>query len=88
MVIAVNADRIVMGIVRPIKRNAIMKPTGKYANCKHWDAIIEAAKLRPRLSNLIKTYERTGHPGCLNAIMDNADANLWLTYHTGRIIRP
>ena len=55
------------------------------ADCKHWDAIIEAAKARPRLKTLAENYERTGHPACLNAIMDNADANLWITYYTGRI---
>ena len=61
-----------------------MYPTGKYANCKHWPQVIEAAKLRPTLKPLADNYEVTGHAGCLNAIMDNADANLWLTYYTGR----
>lgn len=60
-------------------------PTGKYANGKHWPAILEAAKLRPRLARLAENYERTGHPACLNAIMDNADANLWITYYTGEV---
>lgn len=62
-----------------------MYPTGKYEDCKHWPQIIEAAKLRPRLKILAENYEQTGHPACLNTIMDNADANLWITYHTGRI---
>ena len=61
-------------------------PTGKYADCKHWDAVIEAAQLRPRLKRLVDNYERTNHAACLNSIMDNADANLWLTYHTGRVL--
>ena len=62
-----------------------MYPTGPYSTCKYWSQIIEAAKLRPRLKGLAENYEKTGHPACLNAIMDNADANLWITYYTGRI---
>jgi hypothetical protein len=62
-----------------------MYPTGKYAGCKYWPQIIQAAKLRPRIKTLVDNYEKTGHAGCLNAIMDNADANLWITYYTGRI---
>ena len=62
-----------------------MSPTGKYSTCKHWPAVIEAAKLRPRLKRLATNYEATGHPACLNSIMDNADAGLWITYHTGRV---
>lgn len=62
-----------------------MYPTGRYATCKYWPQIIDAAKLRPKLQHLAKIYEKTGHPACLNAIMDNADANLWITYYTGRI---
>jgi len=58
-------------------------PTGRYATCKHWDAVIEAAKRRPRLKTLVENWKKTGHPASLNAIMDNADANLWLTYYTG-----
>ena len=64
------------------------KVTGVYQGCKYWDAIIEAAKLRPRLRHLVNNYLITKHPGCLNTIMDNADANLWITYHTGRITHP
>ena len=60
------------------------KPTGKYKNCKHRPEVIEAAKLRPSLKKLSMEYEATQHPGCLNAIMDNADANLWITYYTGK----
>lgn len=66
----------------------MIKPTGKYATCKHWQAVIEAARLRPHLTHLVANYERTGHPGCLNTIMDNADSNLWITYHTGRVVNP
>jgi hypothetical protein len=62
-------------------------PTGPYRT-EHWRAVIEAAKLRPRLKHLVQCYERTGHPACLNAIMTNADANLWLTYNTGKITQP
>ena len=62
-----------------------MYPTGKYGSCKHWPKIIESTKLRPRLKHLAENYEKTGQPACLNAIMDNADANLWITYHTGRM---
>jgi hypothetical protein len=58
-------------------------PTGKYKNCKHWPAVIESAKVRPMLKKIVSNYESTGHPACLNAIMDNADANLWITYYTG-----
>ena len=63
-------------------------PTGPYAGCKHWDAVLESAKRRPRLRQLADQYERTGHPACLNTIMGNADAPLWLTYHTGRVTDP
>jgi hypothetical protein len=49
-------------------------PTGKYADCKHWENILVAAKQRPNLKSFVATYEKTGHPGCLNSIMDNADA--------------
>lgn len=64
------------------------KPTGVYARCKHWEKVLEAARLRPRLSAVVAMYDKTKHPGCLNAIMVNADdANLWLTYYTGRIIK-
>jgi len=63
-------------------------PTGKYAGCKHWPAVIEAAKLRSHLARLAANYEASGHPACLNAIMDNADANLWLTYYTGTVTQP
>ncbi len=62
-------------------------PTGPYQP-KDWSAILEAAKLRPNLKLLADNYERTGHPACLNAIMANADANLWLTYYTGRVTQP
>jgi hypothetical protein len=65
-----------------------MKPTGKYSSCQHWPKVVEAAKLRPQLAHLAINYEASRHPGCLNAIMDNADANLWMTYYTGRITRP
>ena len=65
-----------------------MYPTGAYANCKHWDKVVEAAKLRPQLKRLAYNWEQTGHPACLNAIMDNADANLWITYYTGGITQP
>ena len=63
-----------------------MYPTGKYTDCKHWYQVIEAAKLRPRLKILVENYEKSGHPACLNAIMNNADVNLWITYHTGRVL--
>ena len=60
-------------------------PTGKYAGCKHWPKVITAARLRPRFIHILTCYDKTGHPGCLNLIMDNADANLWLTYYTGKV---
>jgi hypothetical protein len=63
-------------------------PTGKYAGCQHWAAVIKSAKLRPRLQTLVANYEKTGHPACLNAIMDNADANLWITFYTGAETKP
>ena len=59
-------------------------PTGKYKDCKHWDKVLGAAKSRKGLRLLAETYEKTGHPGCLNAIMDSADADLWITYYTGK----
>lgn len=62
--------------------------TGKYKGCKYWDAVIEAAAKRPHLENVLSKYKETGHPACLNVIMDNADANLWLTYYSGRITNP
>ena len=61
-----------------------MKPTGKYEGCKFWDAIVKAALLKPHLKLLAENYLKTKHPACLNAIMDNADANLWITYYTGK----
>ena len=66
----------------------MIRPTGKYRGCKNWENVIAAAKLRPRLKRIVENYEITKHPGCLNSIMDNADSNLWITYHTGRITNP
>jgi len=60
-------------------------PTGKYSKCKYWAEILTEANKRSHLKFLVKRYEQTKHPACLNSIMDNGDANLWLTYHTGRI---
>lgn len=64
------------------------QPTGKYRNCKYWPEVVEAAKRLPELKKVVNNYLSTGHPACLNAIMDNADANLWITYYTGRIVGP
>jgi hypothetical protein len=63
-------------------------PTGHTYSTKYWAAILEAAALRPHLRRLVANYERTEHPACLSAIMNNADANLWITYYTGRITDP
>jgi len=64
----------------------MIKPTGKYKNCKHWKEILIEAKKRPHLKTLVKNYEKFKHPSCLNAIMNNGDTNLWITYYTGKII--
>jgi len=61
-------------------------PTGKYAGKPEatWITILAAAKRIPRLRKLAENYEATGHPACLNAIMDNAtapsDGALWLIF--------
>lgn len=57
-------------------------PTGKYAGCKYWPAVLEAAKRNPRLRRLVENYDRTKHPACLNAIMDNADGPTWLAFYS------
>jgi len=63
------------------------RPTGPYRT-QYWPAVIEAAKRRRHLRKVAENYELTGHPACLNTIMVNADANLWLTYYTGRVTDP
>lgn len=63
--------------------------TGPYANPPGgWEAIIRNAEKRPRLALLVRNYRASKHPACLNAIMDNCDANLWLTYYTGADTNP
>ena len=74
----------VFGKIKEREVEIMREPTGKYKNCKHWPEVVEAAKLRPHLYATAKMYELTGHPGCLNVIMDNADADLWTTYYTGK----
>lgn len=56
-------------------------PTGKYVDKGTWPTVIEAAKLNPRTKLLAENYEKWGHPGCLNAIMENGDDRVWLAYH-------
>lgn len=71
-----------------------MKPdthgvSGRYANPPGgWDSILRNAKKRPRLQVFVRNYRASKHPAMLNAIMDNADANLWLTYYTGNDTAP
>jgi len=60
-----------------------MLPTGKYAGCKHWDAVIETARGIPRLKQLVANYDRTKHPAVLNALMDNATMEMWVAYYRG-----
>ena len=59
--------------------------TGPYANPPGgWEAILLAAATRPSLALLARNYRASKHPACLNAIMANADSNLWITYYTGK----
>ena len=51
--------------------------------CANVAAVIEQAKKIPNTKILADNYEKTGHPSCFNAIMTNAPAALWLTYHNG-----
>lgn len=63
--------------------------TGPHANPPGgWDAILRNAEKRPHLAVLVRNFRASGHPACLNAIMTNADSNLWLTYYTGRDTLP
>ena len=63
-------------------------PTGKYAGRSKavWCKIIAAAKAIPHLKRIAENYEATGHPACLNSIMDNAigsdSGHLWLIFYS------
>lgn len=63
-------------------------PTGKYAGRSEatWLKIIAAAKGIPRLKQIAENYGLTGHPACLNSIMDNAvgadSGHLWLIFYS------
>ncbi len=58
--------------------------TSVYANPPGgWPAVIEAASHVPQLRRLVENYRRTRHPACLNALMTNAPAEVWLAYHCG-----
>lgn len=63
-------------------------PTGRYSrpNAAAWRRILEEARKIPRLRKIVENHDATGHPACLNAIMDAAlgedSGHLWLIYYT------
>lgn len=62
--------------------------TRRYIRTQDGNELTPIYPMDSDVTNDYLAYEATGHPGILNAIMDNADANLFITYQTGRVVPP